>query len=55
MCVTRREAEKIVSAQRNSNVIVQVGYMRRYAPAFLDACEAVRQMGEIKFARVRDS
>jgi predicted dehydrogenase len=28
--------------------------MRRYAPAFLDGCEAVRKMKEIKFARVRD-
>jgi hypothetical protein len=28
--------------------------MRRYAPAFLDGCEAVKAMKEIKFARVRD-
>ncbi len=54
MCITRREADQIIAAQRSSNVVVQVGYMRRYAPAFLDACEAVRKMGEIKFARVRD-
>jgi len=54
MCITRREAEEIIAAQRNSNGVVQVGYMRRYAPAFLDACQAVKQMGEIKFARVRD-
>ena len=54
MCVTRREAEQIIAAQKNSNVVVQVGYMRRYAPAFLDGCEVVKQMKEIKFARVRD-
>jgi predicted dehydrogenase len=54
MCVTRREADQIISAQKTSNVVVQVGYMRRYAPAFLEACEVVRKMGEIKFARVRD-
>src|SRR6516164_5910258 len=54
MCITRREAEEIIAAQRNSNGVVQVGYMRRYAPAFLDACQAVKQMGEINFARVRD-
>jgi predicted dehydrogenase len=54
MCVTRREAEQIISAQKTSNVVVQVGYMRRYAPAFLEACEVVRKMGKIKFARVRD-
>lgn len=54
MSVNRREAEQIVSAQKTAKVIVQVGYMRRYAPAFLDACEAVKKMGRIKFARVRD-
>jgi predicted dehydrogenase len=54
MCVTHREANQIIAAQKNSNVVAQVGYMRRYAPAFLEACEVVRKMGEIKFARVRD-
>jgi predicted dehydrogenase len=54
MCVTHREAKQIIAAEKNSNVVVQVGYMRRYAPAFLEACEVVRKMGEIKFARVRD-
>jgi predicted dehydrogenase len=54
MCVTHREASQIIAAQKNSDVVVQVGYMRRYAPAFLEACEVVRKMGEIKFARVRD-
>jgi predicted dehydrogenase len=54
MCVTHREADQIIAAQKNSNIVVQVGYMRRYAPAFIEACEVVRKMGEIKFARVRD-
>jgi predicted dehydrogenase len=54
MCVTRREADQIVVAQKKSNVVVQVGYMRRYAPAFLEGCEMVKAMKEIKFARVRD-
>jgi predicted dehydrogenase len=54
MCVTRREADQIIAAQSNSSGVVQVGNMRRYAPAFLEACQAVRGMGEIKFARVRD-
>src|SRR5262252_3295303 len=38
MCMTRREAEEIIAAQKKSNLVVQVGYMRRYAPAFLDGC-----------------
>jgi predicted dehydrogenase len=54
MCVTRREAEEIIGAQKKSKLVVQVGYMRRYAPAFLDGCAAVKAMGEIRFARVRD-
>ncbi|MBV9674199.1 MAG: Gfo/Idh/MocA family oxidoreductase [Verrucomicrobia bacterium] len=54
MCVTRREAEQIVAAQKSRQVVVQVGYMRRYAPAFLEGCDAVKQLKEIKFARVRD-
>ena len=54
MCVTRREADQIVGAQKNANVVVQVGYMRRYAPAFLEGCQEVKTIKEIKFARVRD-
>ena len=42
MCVTRREADQIVAAQKKSNVVVQVGYMRRYAPAFLEGCQVVK-------------
>jgi predicted dehydrogenase len=54
MCMTRREADQINSALRGRNVVVQVGYMRRYAPAFLEACNTVKKIREIKFARVRD-
>jgi predicted dehydrogenase len=54
MCINRREAEQIVTAQKSSRIVVQVGYMRRYAPAFLDACKAVKEIEEIRFARVRD-
>ena len=54
MCVTRREAEAIIAAQKRHGVCVQVGYMRRYAPAFIEACAMVKGMGEIRLARVRD-
>src|SRR6516164_7071328 len=54
MCVTRREAEEIIAAQKTSKVVVQVGYMRRYAQAFLDGCDAVKKIKQIKYARVRD-
>jgi predicted dehydrogenase len=54
MCITRREANQIITAQEKSNVVVQVGYMRRYAPAFLEGRGLVKEMNEIKYARVRD-
>jgi predicted dehydrogenase len=54
MCMNQREAKEIAAAQQKNRVMVQVGYMRRYAPAFLHACDEVRKMGAIKFARVRD-
>jgi predicted dehydrogenase len=54
MCMNQREANEISAAQQKYQVVVQVGYMRRYAPAFLYACDAVKKIGSIKFARVRD-
>ncbi len=54
MCITQREAAEIIAAEKMHNVVVQVGYMRRYAPAFLEACAAAKRIDEIKFARVRD-
>jgi predicted dehydrogenase len=54
MCLTLNEADEIINAQKKAKRIVQVGYMRRYAAAFLEACRIVRTMPEIRFARVRD-
>jgi predicted dehydrogenase len=54
MCINQREASEIISAQKGQSLVVQVGYVRRYAPAFLCACEEVKKIGAIKFARVRD-
>jgi predicted dehydrogenase len=54
MCITLREADEIIEAQRERGVTVQVGYMRRYAPAFVQACELVRQLPAISLARVHD-
>lgn len=52
MCITLREADAIIEAQKKAGVTVQVGYMRRYAPAFLEGCQLVGQMGAIRQARV---
>ena len=54
MCVTLREADAIIEAQRATGLTVQVGTMRRYAPAFLEACRLVGELGAINLARVRD-
>lgn len=54
MCFTLREVEAISDASQRAGVLVQVGYMRRYAPAFVEACRLVKQMGEIRAAHVRD-
>jgi predicted dehydrogenase len=54
MCLTRQEAEAIIKARDEAGVQVMVGYMRRYAPAFVQAVEHVRALEKINYARVRD-
>jgi predicted dehydrogenase len=54
MCLTRQEAEAIIKARDEAGVQVMVGYMRRYAPAFVLAAQHVRALEKINYARVRD-
>jgi predicted dehydrogenase len=54
MCLTRQEAEAIINARHDAGVQVMVGYMRRYAPAFVQAAQHVRALEKINYARVRD-
>lgn len=54
MCLTPAEADAISAAQRQQGVVVQVGYMRRYAPAFVQACQLVKEIGPLRLAHVRD-
>src|SRR6266478_1259798 len=54
MCLTRQEAEAIINARNEAGVQVMVGYMRRYAPAFVQAAQHVRALEKINYARVRD-
>ncbi len=54
MCLTRQEAEAIIKARDEAGVQVVVGYMRRFAPAFIEAMEQVRRLEKINYARVRD-
>ncbi len=54
MCLTRQEAEAILNARDRAGVQVMVGYMRRYAPAFVQTVEQVHALEKINYARVRD-
>ncbi|KAH7320475.1 NAD-P-binding protein [Rhizoctonia solani] len=54
MALTNEDADAIIAAQKRNNVVIFIGYMRRYAPAFLEAVKIVRNMKTIDYARVRD-
>jgi predicted dehydrogenase len=54
MCLTLQEADDIIRARDETGVKVMVGYMRRYAPAFLQMVEEVKKLDKINYARVRD-
>ena len=54
MCLTFAEAEAIIQARDETGVHVMVGYMRRFAPAFMQAVAEVRELGTINYARIRD-
>lgn len=55
MCMNLREADEIIAAAgKRSDVVVQVAYMRRYAPAFESACRLLPELGQIRLARVHD-
>lgn len=54
MAMNLRDVDLIRDAERKSKGTVMVGYMRRYATAFLDAVEEIGGMEQITYARVRD-
>jgi len=55
MCMTLSEADALAKAEAQTGKAVQIGYMRRHAPAFEEAVGIVAGMkGTINFARVRD-
>ena len=53
MCLTFHDADLIIEAEKKSNGQVMVGYMRRYATAFLDAIDEIGGLDKIVYARVR--
>ena len=52
MAMTLEDADAVIAAQRRTGLIVQVGYMRRYASAFEEAVARVKRLGGIRLARV---
>ncbi len=54
MCLTLAEAESIIRERDAAGVRLMVGYMRRYAPAFLEAAKHIRALDTINYVRVRD-
>lgn len=53
MALCMRDADAIIGAEKKSKGKVFVGYMRRYAAAFLDAVKEIGGIEEILYARVR--
>lgn len=54
MVMNERDARLILEAESRSKGTVMVGYMRRYATAFLDAVKELGGFEEITYARIRD-
>lgn len=54
MCLNLAENDAIIAAEKETGLTVQVGTMRRYAPAFIEACRLVKELAEIRLAKVHD-
>lgn len=54
MCLSSAEAAAIIAARDAAGKQVMVGYMRRFAPAFLAAVDEVKRLDRINYVRMRD-
>lgn len=54
MALSLKDANTIIEAEKQSSGKVMVGYMRRYAPAFLDAIKEIGGIEHVLYAKVRD-
>lgn len=52
LCYTAREAEAVARARDSAGVVVQVGYMKRYDPAYLRASELLEADGAPRLVEV---
>jgi predicted dehydrogenase len=53
ICLNLRDADAIIAAEKGSQGKVFVGYMRRYAAAFVDALKEIGGLDKISYARIR--
>lgn len=54
VCLTPSDLEAVIDARDHAGVQLMVGYMRRFAPAFVAAVDEVRTWTDITYARFRD-
>ncbi|WP_231571555.1 Gfo/Idh/MocA family protein [Gordoniibacillus kamchatkensis] len=54
MALNEADADAIIRARDEAGVRVMVGYMRRFAPAYVQAVQEVKSLDQIQYARVRD-
>lgn len=54
MTLTHADADAMIKARDASGKQVMVGYMRRFAPAFTEAVEELKSLGDIRYAKIRD-
>ncbi|KAJ5182474.1 hypothetical protein N7492_000090 [Penicillium capsulatum] len=55
IALTLQDTDRIIAAEKAAGgARVFIGYMRRYAAAFVDAVKEVGTIGQIRYARVRD-
>ncbi|PZE21667.1 Gfo/Idh/MocA family protein [Paenibacillus xerothermodurans] len=54
VCLTLEDADAIIQARDEAGVQVMVGYMRRFAPAFMQAVDEVKKLDKINYVRIRD-
>lgn len=54
MTLSLAETDAVIHARDTAGVRVMVAYMRRFAPAFVEAVAEVRKLDRINYVRVRD-
>ncbi|KAJ5861000.1 uncharacterized protein N7529_008310 [Penicillium soppii] len=54
MALSLKDADSIIALEKDSPGKVMVGYMRRYASAFIDAVKEIGSLDQVQYARVRD-